>query len=444
MSKYFGSITKNDYIKHEGEKVPFWHFLDRQPDGWLTSLAYHRNDTPKDKRMIWDCGAWGYRKEKTPRLDGSDITPYYALQKYEEYAPPGSFVIAPDHMLMKDTNNDLRREFNRVSALEFLQISKDSPFEPMGVVHGLEPEEYLDRCKELLDAGYEAICVGGIASRGRAKRSNIEFVEQIREVTEGAWLHVLGLSAPEYFAAWDALGVESFDGASHFFQAFRAGIFLYVEDGDLVRHKATRADKKTKEPVGEITAPVCECKACSTLRSRGHDTRLYGYNQRNMGRAAHNMNMLLKAHDAIREDIVCLVSCVGKKTERPNPAERLYQSTWFNKAKEYAETASGEWGILSAKHGLVSPTDIIEPYDETLNNMPAADRKEWSRSVAKAIKDHYRSNTKIVVLAGKKYREYLLPLLHDDGYEVEVPMEGLGIGEQLGWLTDQNREGHSL
>ena len=41
---------------------------------------------------------------------------------------------------------------------------------------------------------------------------------------------------------------------------------------------------------------------------------------------------------------------------------------------------------------------------------------------------------RIVFLAGKHYRHHLAERLLVLGYDVEVPMEGLGIGEQLAWM----------
>jgi hypothetical protein len=47
--------------------------------------------------------------------------------------------------------------------------------------------------------------------------------------------------------------------------------------------------------------------------------------------------------------------------------------------------------------------------------------------------------TKVIFLAGKRYREDIIPFLTGKGFSVEVPMEGLGIGSQLSWL---NRHAH--
>ena len=62
---------------------------------------------------------------------------------------------------------------------------------------------------------------------------------------------------------------------------------------------------------------------------------------------------------------IALVACVSKKNNRPMRAQDLYISDWFKKASAYADTISNKWYILSAMHGLVDPSDIIELDKET-------------------------------------------------------------------------------
>lgn len=134
---------------------------------------------------------------------------------------------------------------------------------------------------------------------------------------------------------------------------------------------------------------------------------------------------------------VVLVSCVGKKLSHPAPAARLYHSAWFGKARAYAEFTGDEWYILSAKHGLLHPEQVIEPYDATLNAMPADERKRWADMVLRQVVEHIPGCSRVVVLAGRRYRERLVGLMRESGYAVEVPMEGMGIGQQEAWLAAQ-------
>ncbi|MGG2041320.1 DUF6884 domain-containing protein [Burkholderia gladioli] len=66
---------------------------------------------------------------------------------------------------------------------------------------------------------------------------------------------------------------------------------------------------------------------------------------------------------------IYLISCVAAKLDRASPARNLYQSPWFKKARAFVERHSGDWYILSAKHGLPPPAAVIEPYEQTLNRV---------------------------------------------------------------------------
>ena len=132
---------------------------------------------------------------------------------------------------------------------------------------------------------------------------------------------------------------------------------------------------------------------------------------------------------------VYLVSCVGQKRSQPAAARDLYRSAWFMKARSYVEASGRPWFILSAEYGLVAPDTVIEPYEKTLNTMGVAARREWAAMVARQLCEEVRRADRIVVLAGARYREFLMPVLSRMADVVEVPMEGLRIGEQLRWLT---------
>jgi hypothetical protein len=138
---------------------------------------------------------------------------------------------------------------------------------------------------------------------------------------------------------------------------------------------------------------------------------------------------------------VYLISCVGKKLDHSAPAKDLYDSPWFRLARRHVERQEGMWFILSAKYGLVPPDQIIEPYDQTLRTMNVTDRSAWARRVQRQMDVAVRDAVCCVVLAGTQYREFLMDYL-TDRFKTEVPMEGLGIGEQLHWLLITLRGRH--
>jgi len=132
---------------------------------------------------------------------------------------------------------------------------------------------------------------------------------------------------------------------------------------------------------------------------------------------------------------ITLVACAARKAVTPRPAAELYTSALFTKASAYAARHADAWYILSAKHGLVGPHEIIAPYDETLNQMPIAERRAWAKRVLYDLCGIVLPGDTVIILAGRRYREYLVDSLEKLRCRVEIPMMGMRIGEQLRWLN---------
>lgn len=128
---------------------------------------------------------------------------------------------------------------------------------------------------------------------------------------------------------------------------------------------------------------------------------------------------------------IALIACSKSKADRPCLAGNIYTGDLFKKSRAYVEARGLRWFILSARHGLVAPDVTLEPYDTALETMGAAERWSWSSRVEAQIREAIPSKTPLLVLAGDLYRAPLARLLH----RVEVPMRGLGIGEQRQWLA---------
>jgi cytoplasmic iron level regulating protein YaaA (DUF328/UPF0246 family) len=88
--------------------------------------------------------------------------------------------------------------------------------------------------------------------------------------------------------------------------------------------------------------------------------------------------------------------------------------------------------ILSAKHGLLPFSTVIEPYEVTLNHMPKHDRETWRDRVVQQLREVVDlERDQILMLASARYREGIV----DHIKNVEVPMAGLSQGRQLKFLT---------
>ena len=136
-----------------------------------------------------------------------------------------------------------------------------------------------------------------------------------------------------------------------------------------------------------------------------------------------------------------LIQCTGRKREGTHKAIDLYMtSTWFRKARAYAEFIGGDVLILSAKHGLLRPKDEVEDYDVHLAKMPKAERRVWGYSVQSALTPYIERYNQIVVLAGEKYTEFLKESFESATHlkkSVSFPLKGKGIGEQMSFLGKQ-------
>ncbi len=129
---------------------------------------------------------------------------------------------------------------------------------------------------------------------------------------------------------------------------------------------------------------------------------------------------------------IVLISCVSKKLPHKARARDLYISPLFRMNLKYAwQFSPQEVFVLSAKYGLVQLDKEIDPYDVTLNKMSARERRNWAAKVVSQLRGYSdMERDHFVILAGQKYRQYLLPYLKS----YEVPLAGLPIGKQLQFL----------
>ncbi len=134
-------------------------------------------------------------------------------------------------------------------------------------------------------------------------------------------------------------------------------------------------------------------------------------------------------------DTIVLIACASKKLLHKARARDLYISSLFRMNLKYAHQFSPQKiFILSAKYGLVQMDEEIKPYDVTLNKMSAGERRAWAAKVIEQLKEHCDlESNHFVILAGQKYRQYLLPYLKN----YEVPLAGLPIGKQLQFLKEK-------
>lgn len=127
--------------------------------------------------------------------------------------------------------------------------------------------------------------------------------------------------------------------------------------------------------------------------------------------------------------------------------EQLYGSQLFSKRVDYANTRGLRWAVLSARYGVWFPHIGLKAYDQTFAEMEAADIAAWHVGVAQRLMEELwesynlgrsvnpikPSELTVEIHAGADYCHPLAEILQAVGIAVELPLAGLGIGEQLAW-----------
>jgi cytoplasmic iron level regulating protein YaaA (DUF328/UPF0246 family) len=100
----------------------------------------------------------------------------------------------------------------------------------------------------------------------------------------------------------------------------------------------------------------------------------------------------------------------------------MYQGRLFKAVKNYCEKMGFDYLIISAKYGLLHPDDVIEGYDMVLKTK--RDIERIRPQVEEKLKPTLEKYEKIIVIAGKLYRE-VLKNLWDEKF-IAIKSKGYG------------------
>lgn len=131
---------------------------------------------------------------------------------------------------------------------------------------------------------------------------------------------------------------------------------------------------------------------------------------------------------------IYLVACGKRKRKYTTVAKDMYTSVLFRLINE--NIADKVWYILSAKHGLLTPDTVIDPYNLSLGEIQVEDRLLWGERCIEDLLSYHRHDFEVVILAGKMYRKYITPSLERHYISYTIPLDGLGIGKQQKYLKE--------
>ena len=110
--------------------------------------------------------------------------------------------------------------------------------------------------------------------------------------------------------------------------------------------------------------------------------------------------------DLVAECDVVVIPCSSTKLDRPAKAEDFYCGVgYFRHQLKVAKLSGKPWYILSTKHGLLLPTDVIAPYSLIWSKKVQQDNKSMRGRVIPTATEEQRVQRSITArsaLTGKK------------------------------------------
>lgn len=128
-----------------------------------------------------------------------------------------------------------------------------------------------------------------------------------------------------------------------------------------------------------------------------------------------------------RKAVTAFIACSKTKRSWECPARDLYQGELFRKAMLVVPSYFPNTYILSAKYGVVHPEEKIAPYNLTLKNMTATERKEWAAKVRRQMKERMLPEPFV----------FFTGVLYCEGFSGYTPLKGLTLGRQLRWFNQR-------
>ena len=120
-----------------------------------------------------------------------------------------------------------------------------------------------------------------------------------------------------------------------------------------------------------------------------------------------------------------LIGSSGATTADPAPAALLFASPGFARARDTAVRSGLPWFVLSAKHGLLDPADVVGPYDLQIGDRSAGYRTAWGEWVVGQLAERVRlDGVTVEVHGGVDFAQPLRQPLAVRGAALELALPG--------------------
>lgn len=135
-----------------------------------------------------------------------------------------------------------------------------------------------------------------------------------------------------------------------------------------------------------------------------------------------------------------VIGCGHDKLSTAEPARDLYISDRFRSSLALADDLAAPFVILSAKHGIVEPDRVLEPYDLDLSTLSDADQQSWAQRAIDQLSQQASGRTVSILAIGA----YARPLLaanraRPQALDIIVPWLHLETPDRKVWLKEARR-----
>jgi hypothetical protein len=183
----------------------------------------------EDQWAFGDCGAFSYVNEDEPAISVEQAVAVYELYEFDlgasvDHIPLREIVVDGKKKQLTRKERERRVKLTRDNAEAFINLwrKRSCSFIPIGVIQGIDPQDYGKQISRYLEMGYQHIALGGLVPRSDDEISNVVSAvdSALRSEKSRPWIHLLGVFRPKIQSKFREAGINSFDSATYFRKAW--------------------------------------------------------------------------------------------------------------------------------------------------------------------------------------------------------------------------------
>jgi len=291
--------------------------------------------------------------------NGSNIDYYELFNRYKQMNVERGIIL--------DVLKDYKKTINSAKKAMELFSKGNYSFKLIGVAQGQNPDEYLKCYEKQKKIGYNEIAIGGFLTKkvntARYAHSNREEITAVVKKIISEWpddrFFTLGVYNPKRHGFLEDLGVNAAD--------YKGWIFQYKRNyDDPYDHHFDRIIQTQHFIEKNIFSLISGKKPIK--RSIEHINQHMKTNINVNGSRVLIKNGNNESQSTSQLEKIIVISCGKKKSQSTScEAQDAYIGSSFLVKRKYAKQSGNTWLILSAKYGLLSPHDRINPnYNQTI------------------------------------------------------------------------------